>query len=106
MNHLELASQIARRSRCKYKHGAVLVKRGKVIAVSTNIRRNDPEWDDWRICSVHAEEGCLAKVGVWAHGSTMFIARVNVRGVVRDSAPCKRCAGLMARAGVVKVIHT
>ena len=103
---LEAAEALAALSRCRHKHGAVLIKRGSVIAAGTNQQREDPRYSAFPLASMHAEENVLRQAGWRAHGATLVVVRVNQRGDLMPSAPCKRCSGLIERSGIRRVVHT
>lgn len=91
----------------KYRHAAIAVKRGQVVAHATNLTRHThPSNSDWRVASIHAEERVLRQLGSTAAGATLYIARVNRGGEPRNSQPCRRCQGQLDRAGVRRVAYT
>lgn len=105
---LDLALKVSLLSSAKDKHGAVLVKGGRVLAVGTNIPRNEPlclsEEHMYNI-SVHAEEAVLRQVKN-STGCVLYVARSNRAGNPMLSKPCDRCYGILVRSGVKKVFHT
>jgi len=102
---LQEALLIAQNSRCKYKHGAVVMRRGKIISRGTNYRRFAPTDRSWRASYVHAEEMAIHMAGD-VTGATIFVARVNNSGDPLPSQPCKRCSGLIERSGITIIYHT
>ena len=105
---LNAAIALAKLSKCRHKHGAVLMKKGQVIATGTNIRLNGfPVNDsDWRLSNLHAEEMAISIAGTNASGATLYVARVNAHGVPRLSLPCDRCRGKIYRAKIRRVVST
>lgn len=103
---LDAAIALAKLSKCRHKHGAVLIKNGQVIAAGTNIRLQVPSDTNWRHCSLHAEEYVLTVAGNQASGSTLYIARVNNHGEPRLSLPCARCRRKIIRSKVRRVVNT
>lgn len=107
---LEHAKKVASLSTCKFKHGAVVVRGGRVLSVGVNSYRNFPM--DFSVMprdssSVHAEEAALAVLGGKdARGATMFVARVNNIGEERMSRPCSRCMRRLRKAGIKRIIYT
>jgi len=91
------------------KHGAVIVKGGRVISIGINKNRNHPTVVSSEHikthCSVHAEVDALRKVRN-AKGATIYVARVNKRGQDRLSRPCDRCHTAIREAGIRKVVYT
>jgi len=86
-----------------FKHGAVLVKNGKIL--SEGVNRYTTEAHGQRVHSIHAEENALRGNKKEAIGSTMYIARIASYGPAM-SKPCFRCQMLLKNAGVRKVIYT
>lgn len=103
---LNAAIALACLSKCRHKHGAILVKRGQVIAAGTNIRLQVPTDTNWRYCSLHAEEYVLTIAGTQASGATLYVARVNNQGDTRLSLPCERCRKKIYRAKIKRVVTT
>lgn len=106
---MNLARSLASRSAQRHKHGAVVVKSGRVLAMGFNKRRNHP-----LICNpgrhkldsgFHAEIDAIKKVAD-PRGAVVFVARVNRRGQDRLSKPCPVCAKELSRLGVKKIIYT
>lgn len=103
---LNAAIELAKLSKCRHKHGAVLIKKGQVIAAGTNIRLQVPSDTNWRYCSIHAEEYVLSVAGTQAAGATLYIARVNREGNPLLSLPCNRCSRKLDRARIKRVVST
>lgn len=93
----------------KQKHGAVIVKGGRVMSVGINKWRNDPENIETskvkHVCSTHAEVDALSRVND-PSGATLYIARVNRSGKPLLSAPCNNCWESIRNAGIRKVVFT
>ena len=107
---LAVAESLAVTSKCRNKHGAVIVHGGAVIATGVNRERNRPEVfdDDMELAkhaSIHAEIAALRRVS-HVQGATLYVARVNRRGMPRLSRPCTRCAIALRAAGIKHVIYT
>lgn len=103
---MKAALALAELSRCRQKHGAVIVKNGVVLAAGTNAMREPVSDTNFRSCSVHAEAKVISQAGSAANGATIYVGRISRNGEYVDSTPCKRCQGLMARRGIKKVYHT
>lgn len=93
----------------KMKHGAVIVKGGRVMSVGVNKFRNHPMIIQPEIiktvCSVHAEVDALRKARD-VRGATIYVARVNSRGVSRMSRPCNHCYMALKDAGISNIVYT
>jgi deoxycytidylate deaminase len=107
-NFLNIASKVAETSTMVQRHGAVVVKAGRVMSVGINKWRNpslvsinyyDPN------LTVHAEIDALNRVPD-AHGATIYVSRVDKFGQEQYSRPCSRCEKALADAGVKAVIYT
>lgn len=104
--HLARALEVAGTSKCRYKHGCVVVQNGRVIASATNKKVGDPEMG-WRRSHVHAEVAAINAAGKNAvSGSVVYVARVWADGSPAESKPCKRCESFMERHGVAQVVWT
>lgn len=104
--HLEKALEVAKTSKCRYKHGCVVVsRRGKVLSVATNKKVADPK-TQWRSSHIHAEFAALVAAGKEANKGFIYVARVNSRGRPASSQPCKKCQGLIERFGISNVVFT
>lgn len=106
---LAQAVDLAFTSTHRFKHGAVLVKGGRVISRATNKSRVHDSWvkfQDRENCGVHAEAAALSRVGNSAKGAVMYVARVNPHGNPANSKPCPNCHKALVDAGVSKVVYT
>lgn len=107
--YLSVASYMASQSKCRMKHGAVVVRGGRVLGIGVNKERNHPMIVSTNHikdhCSVHAEIDAIRKARD-VSGATIYVARVNKRGQNRDSKPCKNCYDAMTELGIRKIIYT
>lgn len=108
-NMLNLAVKAAQTSEHTWKHGAVVVKSGRVLSIGINKQRNAEMQNyakQYETCfTVHAEVDALSRIPD-ANGVTIYIARVNKHGEERYSAPCENCAKYLAKRGVKNIIYT
>lgn len=106
---LELARKIAESSDMNKRHGAVVVKSGRVLSTGVNKFRNSVSIIEThnikRHCSVHAEVDALSRVAD-ARGATIYVARVNRMNQERMSRPCNHCYTAIVRAGINKIVYT
>lgn len=103
--HLRMAIEIAKESKCRTKHGCVVVNNGKVVSVATNKRVSDPSVE-WRKSHIHAEAAAVLAAGRHAHKSIVYVARIMADGTTSNSKPCKKCDGYLARMGVAQIVYT
>ena len=106
---MKAALALAELSRCRNRHGAVLLNGGVVISAGVNSSKLSSEEitdDNWRSAGMHAEAAAITSAGSAASGSIVYVSRVNKAGQPVQSAPCKRCQGLAERRGVRKIVHT
>lgn len=105
---LSLAMELSLKSDMKQKHGAVIVRGGRVLAQGWNLLKNDPNnvSDEHAklFCSVHAEGMAIARCKK-AVGATIYIAR-NKSGRARHSKPCDSCQHAINMAGISRVVYT
>lgn len=90
----------------RQRHGAVVVKGGRVLSIGINKWKNNPEnVVGYGKCSVHAEADAISRVKN-PRGATIYVARVNNQGHPRLSRPCDGCATMIREVGISKVIYT
>lgn len=110
VSFLNVARYFADMSEERMKHGAVLVKSGRVVGTGFNKFKNHPHvipTDLIKVhCSRHAEEVAIREAGDNAKGAILYVARVNKHGADRNSKPCHVCSKLIRRSGIKKVIYT
>lgn len=107
---LDLAVRLAETSDGENKHGAVVVKSGRVRGMGVNKWRNRdvhivPDTEHNPHISVHAEIMALSRAGQ-VKGATVYVARVSKNGEERYSRPCERCESELINRGVKRVIYT
>lgn len=108
---LSVARYMATKSESRQKHGAVIVKGGRVVGTGYNKDRNNP----YRVspehikshCSIHAEIDAMRDAS-WNNlkGAVIYVARVNRNGEDRNSKPCTRCQVVIEETQIKKVIYT
>jgi deoxycytidylate deaminase len=105
---LSLAMELSLKSDMRQKHGAVIVRSGRVLATGWNLLKNDPNNVSKehleKYCSTHAEAMAVARCRK-AAGATIYIAR-NKKGQERFSKPCSGCERLLIMAGISRVVYT
>lgn len=108
LRYFEMAKAAAANSEHNFKHGAVLVRGGKVIAMSFNKTRH-VSWMKSKsdFPSLHAEVGALLNMPKdKTNGSDMYVCRINRQGEYRMSKPCDMCRAAMAEMKVKRVYYT
>lgn len=103
--YLKQALEVAKTSKCKYKHGCVVVNNGKILATATNKKIADPH-THWRRSHIHAEMAAIIAAGNQAVGATVYVARVSADGSPAYSKPCKKCERILDRYGIAQVFWT
>ena len=108
--YLNVARYLASKSDLRHKHGAVVVKSGRVLGTGFNKRRNHPSvipaGQHRESCGYHAESVAIKEAGDNAKGSTIFVARVNRSGGDLLSKPCVNCQKLIDESGIKNVVFT
>lgn len=108
--YMNMARYLATKSAMKHKHGAVVVKSGRVLGTGFNKSRNHPnvvmEGRHRIDCGYHAEAVAIREAGQKARGATIFVARINRHGSDLLSKPCDNCQKLIEESGVKNVIFT
>lgn len=100
------AIHIANSSKCRYRHGCVVVSNGQIVGKATNKLVGDQSKTSWRKSHVHAEIAALNEAGDRAIGSVVYVARIRKDGTPADSKPCKKCESQLTKRKVKKVLWT
>lgn len=107
---LSVARYLATKSTSRRRHGAIIVKSGRVLGSGYNKDRNDPLYvSPHHIkthCSRHAEISAILDANSNVGGAVLYVARVNRQGKDRNSRPCQRCASVIEVLKIKKVIYT
>lgn len=106
---LKRATKIASMSTCTHRHGAIITKGGRVLAVGVGFDRNDPRnvENPKRQAAVHAEVAAIrACAGASLKGATIYVARRTALGTPAMSKPCVNCEAAIRAAGITKVFYT
>lgn len=79
-------------------HIAFIIKRGKVLAMATNLPGSRKMGSGYNTRSLHAEVAVVKKIGDvrYLDGADIFVFRWNppnssIRGAVGNSCPCHSC---------------
>jgi deoxycytidylate deaminase len=98
-----LSIRIAQKSKFNpHKHGAVIVKGGKLVSVAVNSPKPMIPHDS---CSIHAEGAAIKRAREVLDGAEIYVARVH-NGEVGCSKPCKKCQAALIKAGIRKVYYS
>lgn len=107
---LSLARKVATYSKERKRHGCVIVRSGKIVGFGSNKFRNNPDQVSSEHiktgCSYHAEVVALRMAGAKAAGATLYVARINIDGLDRNSKPCHNCNNAIKVAGIKRVVYT
>lgn len=96
------ALELAHDSDHNFKHGAVLVKSGKVLSEGMNKYSKIPVPG---IGSIHAEHNAIKSCKKDLKGCSIYIARLASYGPAM-SKPCPRCQILLKNVGIKRVFYT
>lgn len=107
---LAVARYMSTKSVSRQRHGAVVVKSGRVLGVGFNKDKNNPfivsPEHIKTHCSRHAEIEAIKDANWNVKGAILYVARLNRQGKDRNSKPCKYCEAVIKSAQIKKVIHT
>lgn len=114
-NHIiaqHIAVEEALRSEHAVKHGAVLVKNGKIINSARNQYCTNSRirmFNAQRIWSIHAEMNVLNGIPKSVtRGADLYVVRVTPYGphAFMNSRPCEICSSLCRKAGIKNVYYS
>lgn len=101
---LSVAAKEAKKSGVKFKHGAVVVVRGQIIARGYNKHCMSCQSGP---VSIHAEidavSNCPPRILPFA---SLYVVRINKNGKLCESAPCTHCKSYLERIGIKTVFHS
>ena len=112
-NHViaqHIAIDEAMMSQHNFKHGAVIVKNGKIINSSRNQYCTIARVGNFkaRIWSIHAEMNALQGLPKSiTNGANMYVVRVSkTNHQFMNSKPCAICSSLIRKAGIKNVYYS
>jgi deoxycytidylate deaminase len=88
----------------RFRLGAVVVKRGRVLSQGVNIPKKDPYTPPHRE-SIHAEVNALKGVKN-PDGATLYVARLNSTDDLALAKPCEYCINHMLDNNIQKVVFS
>lgn len=107
---LSVARYMSTKSVSRQRHGAVVVKSGRVLGIGYNKDTNNPYIVSPEHikthCSRHAEVEAIKDANWNVKGAILYVARVNKQGYDRNSKPCRYCEAVIESAQIKKVIYT
>lgn len=107
---LAVARYMASKSESRRKHGAIVVKSGRVLGTGYNKDTNNPYTVSPEHikthCSRHAEIEAIRDANWNVRGATIYVARINNSGEDRYSKPCGYCERVIIDTEIKKVIYT
>lgn len=105
--HLQYARLQSRKSECKIKVGAVIVRRGKPLAMGCNIEKSHPAWVKGKCCTIHGEIAALIQVAhIPLRGSTVYVYREHKDGKPALARPCANCQTILKEYGVKTMVYS
>lgn len=107
--HLNRAIEVSKQSTCRQKHGVVIARGAKVIAVAVNTDRNNPSQcsNPKHEASFHAEVNAIKQIkSSDLSNAVLYSARTNNDGEPMNAKPCLRCQAVIEFLNIKKVIHT
>lgn len=100
------AVKIAAKSKCKrYRHGATIFFRNRVISSSCNLLKTHPLGSGVN-SNLHAEVRAILQAlrnRKNLKGCSIYVVRINNQGELKLSKPCKSCANLIKSVGLTRV---
>ena len=101
--YINIAEEQAYKSVQNFRHGAVLVKDGKILSKGHNkpIASDKPGQH-----SVHAEVNAIKNSGKSCENAILYVVRVNNNSGLANSKPCKHCLHFMKVMKVQRVFYS
>jgi tRNA(Arg) A34 adenosine deaminase TadA len=123
---INYAINLAKKSNLSFKHGCVIVRRGKIISRGYN----KCELSNTHICSIHAEVNCIANLKKFRNANknvfnncSMYVVRINdfistskknkclwdfrdKECELRNSKPCDICFNHIFKCGIKTIYYS
>lgn len=104
------AKTVAMTSDYKFRHGAVLVKGGKIIRSSFNKARPVSfahKYHHKGTGSLHAEIGCILNMSFEkTEGCEIYVVRIHADGKFAMSMPCPMCQVVCNEMGIKRIHYS
>lgn len=107
---INLATSMALKSTSKFRHGAVLVRKNRVISAGfNNMRKSHPIVEEFNnnsnfVKGMHAEiHACLGVSASDLKKSDVYVVRLLRNGEKALSLPCQMCQSFLDSVGVRRV---
>jgi deoxycytidylate deaminase len=82
-----------------HQHGAVIVKRNRVISIGYNKYKTSPR-SNHPHSHIHSELDAILKANINLSGCSIYIYRENKHGQPAISRPCPSCQALLKSLGI------
>lgn len=117
-HYLKLAIDMAIISQKYPRCGCVIVKNKRILSLACNMKKSHPlqaslnyyrfGHDDNCQHHLHAEIGAILKVKDPNKliGASIYIARIDYYGNIKEAFPCKACLKLIKKSGIKEIIYT
>ena len=102
---MRAAIKQAKKSQHRFKLGAAIAKKNKVLVAAPNEPKTHPRFSSGQYKSLHAEGNAIYKAirqGMNIEGSTVYVFRKNHN----LAKPCPCCIKLMKKYGVKRVVYS
>jgi tRNA(Arg) A34 adenosine deaminase TadA len=102
---MRIAIKESKKSKHRFKLGAVIAKGKRVLVKAHNSRKTHPVFGSGEYNTLHAESYAIYKAvrrGVNLEGTTMYVYRQNNN----LAKPCKCCMGLIHKYGIKEVVYS
>lgn len=103
-NLVNMAIKEAKRSKYLFRHGAVVVNKGRLTARGFNQLKTNPKlYRKYGYFSIHAECASLLRA---SSGDTLIVVRIRKNGNLTMSKPCEKCVKFAKDFGIKRIIYS
>lgn len=113
MNHFDLAVNMAQKSSSRFRLGAVLAKKNRVISTGYNDMskthtlmqkyNRDKSWTP----GLHAEvDACIGQSPLDMSYADLYVVRILKNGSIAMAKPCKICHSFLTAVGIRRVFYS
>lgn len=103
--HIEILKKLASKSPVNHKHGACLIKGGKIQAIGVNKYFQIKTHNQSIRIGIHAEIDALSAVK-YTKGMDILVIRVSKSQGLQNSRPCNSCIEKLQQRGIRKAFYS
>lgn len=103
----KVALNVSKQSEYRYKIGAVIFDKNKIVSVGINKLKTNPQLNEYfKYATVHAEVDAVLHSIQDIEGCDIFVYRETRDGKVANAKPCPQCVQFLKKNGIKRAYWT